>query len=336
MADCPENIHIFVIIPTQYFTRKSPWDTQLESTCSSHPRYSTFFEKNVHLFKIGIPRYAQGGLQTVANILGDLETIKENELVVWVPILSKLEKHWDTHVLKDWGTITRGSSGVTEEGLSQSASGTSASGTSASGTACSSTLKHRAILSYPLQTVPSLEQDIEGYLFQREITSTPSYYFINSFFNLECRSFAKTDWHRAPPIQSLYVSFNYPVVMINSSLQQMKEIIHTEDLQFSFALARQSYNIFIGMHSIGFTYRKNTSSVPIGLNTTLEQSLEFREWAEKIGIQCILNQGSMECKILLHGKMGTGKDVPLQEKIIKWGTEIKYQTFREALLSDDG
>ena len=297
MAVCPENIHIFVIIPTQYFARKSSWDTQLESTCSSQSRYSTFFENNVHLFKLGLPRYARGGLQTVANILSDLETIQESELIVWMPILTRLEKNWDAHVRKDWESV--------------------------------STVTDEPVLSYPMHTVPTLEQDIEGYLFQREIKSTPCYYFINSFFNLESRSFAKTE-HSA---QSSFLSCNYPLVTKNSSLKQIKEIIHGEDFQFSYAMAR--YSIFLGMHSIGFTHRKNTSSVPVGLFTSLEQSAEFREWAEKVGIHCLFTQEGVRCKVMLHGKMGTGKEVSLQEKINKWGTEIKYQTFREALLSEE-
>lgn len=300
MADCPEKVHVFVIIPTQYFARKSSWDNHLESICSSQSRYSTFFESNMHLFKIGTLRYASGGLKTVAKILVDLETIESHEIVVWMPILSKVEKCWDTHIRKDWNSVN--------------------------------TVSHNdrksTILSYPMLTVPSLEQDIEGYLFQREITSTPSYYFINSSLNLECRPFAS---NLKSVVETLYISSNYPMVMSKTCFTSIENCIHGEDLQFSFALQSQSQSqLFIGMHSIGFTYRRNTSAVPLGLGIAIQHLPGFKDWVESIGIK--VTDGFLE--VMIQGKLGVGKRVSLDEKILKWGTEIKYESFKEAYLSE--
>ena len=298
MADCPENINIIVIIPTKIFSKRSSWDVQLESTCSAQSRYATFFENNVHLYKMGVSRYATGGLQIVSQVAEELEIIKKNDLVMWLPLLTKLEMHWDANIWIDWSTL----------------------------------LVPKSILSYPLKTVPSLEQDIEGFLLRKEVKSTPSYYFINSFFNLECRSLVKPDSLLAP-LETLYASTRYPLVMSKDSLISLREIFTTEEeFQFSYGLFSKSYKIFLGMHAIGFSYLKNTSSVPNGLDESLK-NIDFQNWASDIGLH--MSKDSTIKVVLLHGKLGVGKHVTLEEKIIKYGTEIKFQAFREALIAEE-
>lgn len=290
MADCPETINIFIIIPTQVFSKRSPWDTQLEPICNAQSRYATFFESSVHLYKMGVSRYGNGGVSIIAEIVDELETVQQNDVVVVLPLLTKLDMHWDTNILSDW------------EGVSPN-----------------------CILSYPMKHVPTLEQDIEGFLLRKDIKSLPSFYFINSFFNLESRSFAKPSEN---PLESLYASTKYPFVTRKSSLISLRGFSE-EDFQFSYQLFSKSYKIFLGMHAIGFSYLKNRSSFPRGLSENLESN--FQSWANDIGL-LVTEENTT---VLLHGKLGVGKQVSLQEKIIKYGTEIKYQTFREALIAEE-
>ena len=295
MADCPETINVIVIIPTQVFSKRSSWDTQLEATCSAQSRYATFFENSVHLYKMGVSRYLEGGLPIILEIAEELETVQKDDLVVWLPLLTKLDMHWDANILADWGALKL----------------------------------PKCILSYPMKTVPTLEQDIEGFLLRKEIKSIPSFYFINSFFNLECRSLVKHD--NQSPLESLYASTRFPLVMSKDSLSSLKSVPCNEDFHFSYGLFSNSHKIFLGMHSIGFSYFKNTSTKPRELLESLQQFTEFHSWASDIGIDIINNNLS----VLLHGKLGVGKHVHLQEKIVKYGTEIKYQAFREALLAEE-
>jgi len=294
MADCPENINVFVVIPTQVFSKRSSWDIQLESTCTAQSRYATFFESSVHLYKMGVSRYKTGGLSLIAEVVQELETIQKDDLVMWLPFLTKLDRHWDANIVADWNTL----------------------------------VFPKSILSYPMKTVPTLEQDIQGYLFQTEIKSMPSYYFINSSLNLECRSLAKPNNNY--PLESLYASTKYPLVMSKDSFQTLGGIQTEEDFQFSYGLFSNLFKVFLGMHALGFTYLKNTSTLPRGLQERFT-SIEFLTWAKDVG----LHVKNSAAHVDLHGKLGVGKYVPLEEKIIKYGTEIKYQAFREALLSEE-
>jgi len=291
MADCPETINIFVLIPTQSFSKRSSWDTQLELTCSAQSRYATFFENSVHLYKMGVPRYGIGGLSIISEIAEELETIQENDVVVWLPFLTKLDMHWDTNIFADWSAL----------------------------------VSSHSILSYPMKTVPTLEQDIEGFLLRKDIKSLPSFYFINSFLNLECRYFAKPSGN---PLESLYASTKYPLVMSKRSLSTLRGVPE-EDFLFSYQLFSKSYKIFLGMHAIGFSYLKNRSSFPRALNKNVDS--KFLTWLSDIG----LHLTEKNTTVLLQGKLGVGKQVSLQEKIIKYGTEIKYQAFREALIAEE-
>jgi hypothetical protein len=289
-SDCPESLNVYVIIPTSSF-RRSTWETSLEAMCTAYPRYNTFFESNVHLYKMSSQHYGTGGLHVVGTILNNLETISAQDLVVWLPPLIKLDEGWDTSIVHDW---TAGS-----------------------------------VLSYPMQQVPSLEQNIEGYLLRRENKSSPCYYFIDSSLQLGCRPQVKPHL-----IESNYLSLFYPLIATKEYLLLLtKNGIESicDDLDFSFRVQNTS-KIYVGSRALGFTYRKGAAN-PIKNLWKLWESQEFKKWAEKIGIEFCEEKRSI--KVLLHGSMGTVRDPLLTDKITRWGTEVKYESFREELLYEE-
>jgi len=290
-SDCPDCINLYVIIPTSSF-RRSTWETSLEAMCTAYPRYNTFFDSNIHLYKMSAQNYGTGGLHVVGSILNNLQTIELQDLVVWLPPLIKLDEGWDTSIRHDWSP--------------------------------------GCVLSYPMQQVPSLEQNIEGYLLRREVKSSPCYYFIDASLQLGCRPQTKPNL-----IESNYLSLFFPLTATKQYLLDLTKDGNLEniydDLDFSFKV-QQSSKINVGSKALGFTYRKGAAN-PIKRLWTLWQIQEFKQWAEKIGIEFVEEKKSI--RVLLHGSLGTDKEPHLTDKITRWGTEVKYESFREELLFED-
>jgi hypothetical protein len=292
-ADCPELINVYVIIPTSSF-RKSSWETSLEAMCTAYPRYNTFFESSVHLYKMSALKYGSGGLHVVGTILGNLETIQDQDMVIWLPPLIKLEEGWDSAMVVDWTPDS--------------------------------------MISYPMQQVPSLEQNIEGYLLRREIKSTPCYYFIDTSLQLGCRAQAKPE-----KIISNYASTFFPLSFTKTSMLQLTRTGTldgiNDDLEFSYKVFKSDLKLYVASKAIGSTYRKGVANPKQKLWHLWENDQNFKSWGEDIGLDFFPDTKSI--KILLHGSMGTSKTPSLLDKITRWGTEVKYESFREELLFDE-
>ena len=274
-AECPESMHIYVLVPLSS-TKPTVWDTGLASTCSARSSNSysqTLFETNVHIYKMSFKHFGKGGVSTVTQVLHSLESIQSDELILWLPYLSKLDLHWDTKVLEDWTTLPTDSA-----------------------------------LSFPLQMVSSLEKGIEDLILFKKNESLPCFYFITSSHDLAIRPQAKALTHTTP-----YLSVGYPLLMKKSSF--LLESGH--DLEISFGLWKQSISMFVSKYSLGFTYLNQSSSSSLNSFST--------EWLELIGIK-----GSLR----IQGLMGMSAQPTLQEKVFKYGSEIKYQSFKESLVME--
>jgi hypothetical protein len=237
--------------------------------------------------------YGSGGLHMIGTILKNLESIQEQDMVVWLPPLTKLEEGWDSSILFDWNTDT--------------------------------------VLSYPMQQVPSLEQNIEGYLLRREIKSSPCYYFIDTSFQLGCRPQAKPE-----RMVTQYISSFFPLVFTKAILMRVTENAHLEniydDLELSYKLFTRDQKLAVASKALGSTYRKGNSNPSKKLWTMWHTDQSFQSWSSEIGLEFCKDN---EIKILLHGTMGTSKMPLLSDKIIRWGTEVKYESFREEVLFED-
>jgi hypothetical protein len=272
-ADCPELLHIFVLVPLSSSLKPTVWDTSLTSTCAAYPRYTTFFEANVHIYKMSLRSYGSGGIGTVTDCVQSLQSLKDDDLVMWLPYLSKLEISWDTKLFEEW-----------------------------------SSLLPQSLLSFPLQQAPSLEKGIEDMILFKKIESFPCFYFLTPTYDLSIRPQAKPQTH-----PSLYISTGYPLLT-----EKRFFFIHsTDDLSASYALWKLKVSLYVSKHSLGFTFR-NQSSSPV---------LPDEEWSNLIGIK----KGTVSIQAL----MGMSDTPSLDEKILKYGSEIKYESFKETLMMED-
>jgi hypothetical protein len=269
-ADCPQLINVFVLVPLST-SKPTVWDTSLAATCSAFPRYSKFFENNVHIYKMSLKHYGKGGLSIITQTIHSLESILNDDWVVWMPYLSKLELHWDTKLVEDWKV-----------------------------------LPERSVLSFPLQQVPSLEKGIEDMLFLKKLERLPFFYTITSS-GVSIRVQAKPSVH-----PSLYLGLGYPLVT-----KKQHFLFSTEDdFQESYALWKSSVSIYVSKHSLGFTHLNKSSS---------QTMVQDKEWLQRIGIRDT---------VTIQGLMGMSSSPLLQEKILKYGSEIKYQSFKESLVME--
>ena len=99
-AQCPHKLHLHVFIPLQTAAQETDWDTALDYLCASMPTYNTHFASNIHLHKFNVRKRAPTP-KLLATTLGDLESIRADEAVFWLPALTRLVKHWDVAVRKE-------------------------------------------------------------------------------------------------------------------------------------------------------------------------------------------------------------------------------------------
>jgi len=270
-SDCPENVQVYVLVPLSSSLKPTVWDSAIANTCAAFPRYNTYFESSVHIYKMSLKSYGQGGLNTVAYVLNTLESIHPEDLVVWLPYLSKLELNWDSKLLEDWIS-----------------------------------LKPESVLSFPLQHAPSLEKGIEDMIMFKKISSLPCFYFLTPDLDISIRPQANPELHK-----TLYLSTGYPMV-----LQKKSFITSKDDFSTCYEFEKQNISLYVSKHSLGFTLMKTTTS----------QSLQCKDWLELVGIK----NGVVSIRAL----MGMSAHPNLSEKILKYGSEIKYQSFKEMLLME--
>ena len=96
-AKCPRDLHVHILIALQTPLQKTVWDLDMPAQCASMPTYNTYFESNVHLHKYNV-RKREPLPAMIATTLDELHSIDASSLIVWMPTLVKVKRHWDDAV----------------------------------------------------------------------------------------------------------------------------------------------------------------------------------------------------------------------------------------------
>jgi hypothetical protein len=292
-AECPERINIYVLLPLRTGGKKSLFETSLDSTCTAFSTYSTFFEANVHVYKLTMAHYGTGGLEAVSHCLKELESIHDDDVLVWIPTTVKLDHHWDSNIKSDWLRAKKS----TESEVDTTT----------------------YLLSYPLLPLPTFEQNLENILFFKTQTSSPSYFYIDHTLTLGCRAQVNPSLFRTQVI-----SAHYPFVVNKSTFLKNFSNYCEEELGLSFSL--RQIPLYVGKTSIGFTLRKSSTTLAHTKSKLSNYSSDFFSWLE--------DRGVVNFNVDPYAFMGVEKRATLEEKQMKWGTEVKFQSFKESLLLD--
>lgn len=308
MSECPEHINIFIIVQVQAKSKKNVFETSLESTCEAFSNYSMFFEDSIHVFSLNAENYGKGGLPAMSYCLKQLDSISGNDTVIWMPHTIKLEKFWDRKILHDLHTLH-----VMEENLNHG--------------------KDIQLISYPLVSVTSLEQNLEELLFTRKQEDVnPCYYFIDHSLQLGSRKQSEKMSRKkegAALLSTKYISSTFPFVTVKQSFLACEEHFYSHEVDLVLSFNLRNVSMYLGNSLLGKTLRKHSFSQFLiqdaleKIKSDKEHSKEFSAWLLERGVNSKNN-------VLYYGFMGVEINEGLDEKCRKWGTEAKYMSFKEA------
>ena len=309
MSECPEHINIFIIVQVQAKSKKNVIETSLESTCEAFSNYSMFFEDSIHVFSLNAENYGKGGLSAMSYCLKQLESISESDTVIWMPHTIKLDKFWDRKILKDMNTLQD----MQEKSFNHE--------------------KKNHLISYPLVSVTSLEQNLEELLFIRKQEDvSPCYYFVDHSLQLGSRQQSDKTLRKKEGttlLSTKYISSTFPFVTFKHSFLDCETHFNSHEVDLVLSFKLRNVSMYLGNSLLGKTLRKHSFSQFLiqesleKLKLDTENKEEFSTWLLERGVNAKNN-------VLYYGFMGVEINESLEEKCRKWGTEAKYMSFKEA------
>ena len=293
---CPTQLHMHILIPLQAPNQVTPWDIDLLSICQSMPTYNVFFSDNVHLHKYNYKK-AASVLSKSVEILQGIESIEPDSLIMWLPSLVILEKHWDTLMRTDW-----------EETAAK--------------------LKEAKFKVFPLlKYEPSSFLEVINSVLGTRPKSRPGYFYVDPLMlSLDVR-----ELHHSYVLKSLGLSLRYPFLTTKSNFLALSKA-QEQDLALSYFVAAQFglSSVVHASRSIGQTLITNMPSREQSKQQLLRAISQHsnEEWFNDVALEASNED------ILVHGRaiLGMTSNITLQEKLAKWGSEAKYESTKEGVL----
>ncbi len=289
---CPKKLHVHVLIPLQTAQQVTLWDTDMLSMCQSMPTYNLFFSENVHLHKYNY-RKTTGSLSKTLEILRGTESIAADSLIVWLPSLVILEKHWDDILRKN---------------LSLNA-------------------EHKFQVFPLLKYEPSSFLEVINSVLGTRPKAKSGYFFVNPLMlSLDVRELQQPTLGK-----SLGISLRYPFVCSKQTFLTLEPSLE-QDLALS-CFVGKTFGVSAIVHSsqsIGQTLIKNMPSREKS-RAQLQHAVDkyhCEDWLSDIAIEASNN----DFKVFGRAILGMTSSITLQEKIAKWGSEARYESTKEEVL----
>ena len=293
VSECPIKLHVHIIEPVNSVKANDVLGPALEKACKMAPKYSTYFNENVNIYKLHVSRNLRGA-HAVQYILNTIKTLEKDARVLWIPSILKISKAWDEKIHQDLNALGENS-----------------------------------LIAYPLAYMPMEDKDIERF-FLPETLPKANFFGLGHTLDLHPLPMIKPAMVDSIGISQKHAIAG-KLDTFREFIEVIAKNNVEEDLASSFLAYCKHIKIMHGKLPLGFKL-SNPNQLQKSSTKTKKEIIAVSE-LEECDLEEWLQEFALGENFQVFGRalLGMTSKQSLEEVFIKWGSEATYETEKEAL-----